>query len=239
MRTENRNIAYEPYYQAIRQEYDVCFAEVYHKPHMDSVTELTKGYSVRTEVYSGVNEVNSWRFTCGESHLLDARGRTVYTWRNLDMDGYFYTLFQHKNGNSYLIFRTELYGYSVYELESGNELHYVPSQVYPREQEKFEEVFIWTSVNYDPSNDLLAVSGCIWAAPFSTIVLDFSHPLQVEPAERWLDIRTLIDPDYVLYGDIEFVRWEDSALILRGSDVEDGAWREITVPIEQLQQSLM
>ena len=119
------------------------------------------------------------------------------------------------------------------------ELHYVPSQVYPREQEKFEEVFIWTSVNYDPSNDLLAVSGCIWAAPFSTIVLDFSHPLQVEPAERWLDIRTLIDPDYDLYGDIEFVRWEDSALILRGSDVEDGAWREVTVPIEQLQQSLM
>ena len=78
----------------------------------------------------------------------------------------------------YLIFRTELYGYSVLEVERGQEMHYVPACVHPEEGQKPEEVFIWTSADYDPGADLLAVTGCIWACPYSTIVLDFSRPLQ-------------------------------------------------------------
>ena len=31
----------------------------------------------------------------------------------------------------------------------------------------------------DPHTDLLAVTGCIWACPYSTIVLDFTLPAQV------------------------------------------------------------
>ena len=69
-------------------------------------------------------------------------------------------------------------------------MHYVPSCVHPEEGQKVEEVFIWTSADYDPGTDLLAVTGCIWACPYSTIVLDFSCPFQ-PPPERWLDRRIL------------------------------------------------
>ena len=98
---------------------------------------------------------------------------------------YFYNGDLHLNGSEsgkhYLIFRTELYGYSVLEVESGQELHYVPACVYPEAGRKAEEVFIWTSADYDLGSDLLAVTGCIWACPCSTIVLDFSSPLQPHP----------------------------------------------------------
>ena len=60
-------------------------------------------------------------------------------------------------------------------------MHYVPARVHPEEGQKAEEVFIWTGADYDPHTDLLAVTGCIWACPYSTIVLDFSCPLQPHP----------------------------------------------------------
>lgn len=42
-------------------------------------------------------------------------------WRNLDTDAKFCSMFRHRGGNHYLIFRTELYGYSVLEME---EIHH-------------------------------------------------------------------------------------------------------------------
>ena len=161
-----------------------------------------------------------------------------YAWRNLDTDGEFCSLFRHRNGKHYLIFRTELYGYSVLEVESGQEMHYVPACVHPEEGQKAEEVFIWTGADYDPGTDLLAVTGCIWACPYSTIVLDFSRPLQPQPPECWLDLRHIVDPDDTLFNDIELVRWEDGSLVLRGSDAEDDQWKEVRVSVEQLQIEL-
>lgn len=60
---------------------------------------------------------------CGsESELLDKEGKVQYAWRNLDTDGEFCSLFRHRNGKHDLVFRTELYGYSVLEVESGQEM---------------------------------------------------------------------------------------------------------------------
>ena len=136
------------------------------------------GYSVRSKAYfyNGDLHLNG-----SESELLDKAGKVRYAWRNLDTDGEFCSMFRHRSGKHYLIFRTELYGYSVLEVESGQELHYVPACVYPEAGRKAEEVFIWTSADYDLGSDLLAVTGCIWACPCSTIVLDFSSPLQPHP----------------------------------------------------------
>ena len=124
-------------------------------------------------------------------------------------------------------------------MESGQEMHYVPACVHPEEGQKTEEVFIWTGADYDPGTDLLAVTGCIWACPYSTIVLDFSCPLQPQLPERWLDLRHIVDPDDTRFDDIEFVRWDSDSLLLRGCDTEDDRWKEIAIQIGQIQQSLM
>ena len=118
-------------------------------------------------------------------------------------------------------------------------MHYVPARVHPEEGQKAEEVFIWTGADYDPGTDLLAVTGCIWACPCSTIVLDFSCPLQLQPPEHWLDLRHIVDPDDTRFDDIEFVLWESGGLLLRGCDTEGGRCKEISIRTEQIQQSLL
>ena len=182
MSTEN--IAHEKRYRDWRAQYDAMFAPENRSPQQDEQFPLTDGYSIRSKAYLYDGDLH----LCGsESELLDNDDKVRYAWRNLDTDGEFCPLFRHRNGKHYLIFRTELYGYSVLEVESGQEMHYVPARVHPEEGQKAEEVFIWTGADYNPHTDLLAVTGCIWACPYSTIVLDFSCPLQPQPPERWLD----------------------------------------------------
>lgn len=229
MRTEN--IVYEKCYQDWRAQYDSLFAPENRCHQQDGQIPLIDGYSVRSKAYFHSGELN---LSGSENELLDKEGKVRYAWRNLDTDGEFCSLFRHRSGKHYLIFRTELYGYSVLEVESGQEMHYIPSCVHPGEGQKAEEVFIWTSADYAPSHDLLAVTGCIWACPYSTIVLDFSQPLRPQPLDHWLDVRRVVDPDNSRFDDIEFVGWEDGALILRGSDAEDGRWKEIRVSVAQL-----
>ncbi|MFR2082020.1 MAG: hypothetical protein ACLS4Q_11990 [[Eubacterium] siraeum] len=231
-----KNIAYEKRYQDWRSQYDTLFAPENRFPQQDEQFPLADGYSVRSKAYFHDGDLY---LNGSENELLDKEGKMRYAWRNLDTDGEFCSLFRHRGGNHYLIFRTELYGYSVLEMESEQEMHYVPACVHPTEGQRAEEVFIWTSADYDPSTDLLAVTGCIWACPYSTIVLDFSRPLRPQPSKRWLDLRRIVEPDDTRFDDIEFVRWEDGALILRGCDAENGQWREIAIQIEQIEQSLM
>ena len=230
------NVAYEKRYQDWRAQYDYLFAPENRSPQQDEQIPLTDGYSVRSKVYFHNGDLN---LDGSENELLDKEGRVQYAWRNLDTDAEFCTMFCHSNGSHYLIFRTELYGYSVLEVESGREMHYVPACVHPEEGQEAEEVFIWTSADYDPDSDLLAVTGCIWACPYSIIVLDFSQPLQPQPPERWLDVRNIVDPDDSRFDHIEFARWEDGALVLRGSDAENGQWKEVRVSANQLRAELL
>ena len=234
MNTEN--IAHEKRYRDWRAQYDAMFAPENRSPQQDEQFPLTDGYSIRSKAYIYDGDLH----LCGsESELLDNEGKVRYAWRNLDTDGEFCSLFRHHNGKHYLIFRTELYGYSVLEVESGQEMHYVPACVHPEEGQKAEEVFIWTGADYDPHTDLLAVIGCIWACPYSTIVLDFSCPFQPQPPEHWLDLRHIVDPDDTRFDDIEFARWESDSMLLRGCDTEDGRWKEVRVSMEQLKAEML
>lgn len=234
MRTESKNIAYEKRYQDWRAQYDHLFAQENRYAQHDEQIPLMDGYSVRTKAYLHQGELH---LSGSDNELLDKDGRVLYAWRNLDTDAQFCTMFRHSSGSRYLIFRIDLYGYSVLEVESRQVLHFIPSQVHPEQGQKAEEVFIWTSADYDPGSNLLAVTGCIWACPYSTIVLDFSQPLQPQPPERWLDMRSIVDPDDVRFDDIEFVRWEDDALILRGSDTENGQWSQICIQQECIRKA--
>lgn len=234
MSTEN--VAYEKRYKDWRRHYDYLFVQANRRPKQDECINLIDGYVVNSEAYVYEGDIN---FYGSENKLLNKNGEVLYVWRNLDSDAEFCTMFRHKNGKHYLIFRIELYGYSVFELESRTEVHYVPSKVHPNEGQKSEEVFIWTSADYDADSNFLAVTGCIWACPYSTIEIDFSEPLSVQGEEKWLDVRKVVDSDNSIFDDIEFVRWESDVLLLRGNNVEDGQWKEVCVSVEQLQMELL
>ena len=122
MSTEN--IAHEKRYRDWWAQYNDMFAPENRSPQQDEQFPLTDGYSIRSKAYTYDGDLH----LCGsESELLDNEGKVRYAWRNLDTDGEFCSLFRHRNGKHYLIFRTELYGYSVLEVESGQEIALCPS----------------------------------------------------------------------------------------------------------------
>lgn len=96
--------------------------------------------------------------------LCDSAGSTVTQWQSLDDSAAFYQYIAHSNGRNYLLFRQDLYGYSVLDFATGEIMQYLP-----RAALEGTETFIWTEAHYNPANDMLAVGGCYWAAPYSLL----------------------------------------------------------------------
>ena len=199
-------------------------------PDFDHTEEMSDGFSVRFQNFKA--EIGKLHLQMSENTLFDKDGRECFFWRNLDDDGEFASLIRHADGKRYLVFRFDLYGYGVLELESLRDIRYFPSPSFPIDREDFKETFIWTGVDYDSHSNLLAVSGCYWACPYSVIVLDFSDPMTEQPVERWLDIRSIIDPYYEIYDDIIFDRWENGVLCLKG----EGKPNDIRLTAKQIKK---
>lgn len=230
------NAVYSKQYKTWKEKCSVLFVPEHRLPSLDRTIELADGFSVCFQFYTG--EIDGLHLHASENKLLDREGQVCYTWRNLNNDCEFASLFQHRNGQHYLLFRIDLYGYGVYELESKAEFHYIPSEAYPEEGEKFQETFIWTSADYDAQSNLLAVCGCFWACPLSVIILDFSNPLREQPVEQWFDMTSLLDPDYELYDGIEFDRWEKGELCLRGDNLLTNETEELRLSLKQLYDAM-
>lgn len=226
------NIAYTKRYTAFRQKYSEIFSSGHYSEKWENITQLTDGFSVHSWVYAEKRE--GAIYSASENELLDKEGANIYTWQNLDDDGEFFTLFCHSNGRHYLIFRCELYGYSVFEVESGQDFHYVPSEAHPEERDKFKETFIWTGAEYCAKNNMLAVKGCYWACPNSVVLLDFVNPLKEQPVEKWLELHAILDPAYEKYDDIEFKCWgENGEIHLRVLNVQTEQYEMISLPADE------
>lgn len=223
------NIACTRRYAERRSAHAPLFVPACRSGRPERLTELGDGLRVRTRYYEGVVE---HAVHASESELLDGGGQVLYRWRNLDDDGEFAALIRHANGRRYLIFRRELYGYSVLEIDTGRDFHFVPAGSFPDEGEPFQETFIWTGASYDPASGLLAASGCFWACPNDTLVLDFAHPLEECPA---VDLHDLLDPDYEKYDDIDLDRWDGrGGMFLCVSSAETGQYSALHLTREQI-----
>lgn len=226
------NVYHTPQYQKFRQEQAFLFSEDCLCQRPGKENELPQGWTVRTSRY----QYQGGACRAARHQLLDIGGRVVYTWDNINDDGEFYQLIPHANGNHYLVFREDLYGYSVLEVETGRTMHYIPEKSWPLDGRQGKETFIWTNAGYDPGTNLLAVWGCYWACPGSTVFLDFSDPLSEQDCGCWVEMHEIMDPDYGLFDDIEMTNWN-----VRGwtcfqctSATEDAGWMEELVPQEKI-----
>lgn len=223
------NVYHTPQYQKFRQEHAFLFSEDCLCQRPGKENELPQGWMVRTSRYQG------GACRAARHQLLDIGGRVVYTWDNINDDGEFYQLIPHANGNHYLVFREDLYGCSVLEVETGRTMHYIPEKSWPLDGRQGEEIFIWTNVAYDAATNLLAVSGCFWACPNGTLLLDFSDPLEEQDWEVWLDVQDVVDPDYEIYDDIDLERFgEDGLLYFKTTSAEDGSPGSFVLPADQV-----
>lgn len=225
------------HYREQRRRQSGVFSPEYRSDRPERVTRLEDGLTVRTRYYRGTPPFCGYQLHASESVLCDAGGKALYTWQNLNDSGEFCRLIRHQNGNRYLVFRPDLYGYGVLELETGRDCRYLPLESEPEDRKDFRETFLWTGAEYHRGSGLLAVPGCYWACPNSTVVLDFRDPLT--PQERWLELHEVIDPGYDRYDDLDFAGWDDEkGLLLRGFSVETVRYEPLSVPIPTLWERL-
>lgn len=228
------------HYNALRQSMSAVFAPAFAGPLPEKREELGEGYTARVQYYTAApGKLPGYPYSvrASETQLLGPDGRVLYTWQDLNDDGEFRRLISHRNGNHYLVFRRDLYGYSVLEVETGREMHYIPAESFPEERKDFRETFIWTDVRYDPDSGLLAAPGCYWASTNSAVVVDFSDPLT--PREVWVELHEVIDPDYDRYDDLDFAGWDrEKGLLVRAFSVETLTYEPLSVPVETLRAEL-
>lgn len=65
--------------------------------------------------------------------------------------------------------------------------------------------FCWAEIIPSPTGELLAVTGCVWGAPYETLIYDFSDPMSL----NWPIL--LVADNY--YGDKE-TTWDDDSITL-------------------------
>lgn len=190
-------------------------AQVFSKLDLSSPTgkeQLDDDYYVMRYYYADVeNQKPGCAPVDGELCRLFKNGEFVYEWKNIDGHSRFMTIISHSNGNKYLVFDEDLYGYSVLDLTTKKSVHYIPYQSY-QEDEDFVETFIWCQVHYDSDSNLLAVEGCYWACPYTLIILDFSEPMGIVESNNWLDVPDIEELQEYTDPDFCFLNWQNGML---------------------------
>ncbi len=187
---------------------------IFSKPLPETPTseyQINEEYSVQT--YHLIDESTikpMYAPDSGNINRLFRNGELVFEWKYLLDHERSARIIHHANGMDYLLFFEYLFGYSVLDLSSMKSVHYIPQESGDYDQEDFEETVIWVNPHYDPGSNLLAVEGCVWAAPYTVLVLDFSDPMKIVEAKEWLDLAGNINSR--IYKGHDFVSWTDDAL---------------------------
>ena len=148
------------------------------------------------------------RYICSENKVYNMNKDLIHEYINLYQHPFFCTPIQYSNGKMYLFYKEELYGYSVFDMESKEVFRYIP-------QESFSggETFIATDIYYNATHDLIAAEGCYWACPVDTFLLRIEDPMK--QFDKYLNFHELLDSDYEKYDDICFSSWSENGIDLK------------------------
>lgn len=213
------NIYYTETYQAQRKDFSKMVFKSENKNTSESFA-LEAGFILRSTEYSIDNK------TGYEQALFSPDGSEILRWELCDSHDFtiFTQIFTHSDRHLYLIYKEDLYGYSVLRLSDRMSLHYVPRGYSPKVTDSSPypgESFIMTDFHYCPRHNFAAAGGCFWAAPSDTALLDFTDPLAAPDKIR--TIHDIIDPNHEndLLEDIDFKEWQDGFLILEADMIKE------------------
>lgn len=210
------NIAYSDEYQLHRKSYDYIFDDKY-KREVNSKALCNGKYILETTCYEdNSQEKLKYNVNVSKTIVFDSKMHKISEFKNIDNGADFFFIIDHLDGNEYLFFHIDLYGYSVLNLVNSEVYHYIPEESF-RQQ---EETFIWANAYYCKQNNLLAVDGCYWAAPYSTEIYDMSEPEKL-PYNRVFNSYDMVDKIYT-GCDVIALRWtEKGNIILECFENED------------------
>ena len=157
------------------------------------------------------------------------KSRAIKTWRCIDDRAEFFSLIRHANGKFYLIFRQDLYDYSVLELDRGRIMRFVPDA-----WTLGKESFIWGGVHYLRGWGALAVSGCYWATPNGVHLVSFAEPMSEE--QRYIDVLDYMQGGYDTYEQADFASFEGNELSLKCFRADALRYEKVKISREQYRE---
>lgn len=216
------------------EEYFECLgkldAQIFSKCDLENPTDeiqLDEHYKVKYYYYADEeNAPEGWLPIDGTIARLYKDNELIFEWKNIDGGVRLSKIIHHADGNQYFLFDEDLYGYGILNLSNLECMHYIPMESHKKIDDGFRETIIWCDAHYDKNSNYLAVEGCIWGAPYTVIVLDFSNPIEPVIADKWIDIQEKIDPDYEEYEELNFKEWIKEGLVC-----DDGSSKHKTVQI--------
>lgn len=191
--------------------------------------KLPEDYTLETAVYADIEKqvVKAAMVKCA----LKKSGKTVYEYLSSDDHVKPFTeFFTHRNGHRYYPFHIALYGISYLELDTLKVNNYIPEGFQHEYDYPFGESFIITDLHYDINTGMIAYGGCYWAGTADVMSGIFDDPMNFAP--RLISLHAVIDPEYEIYDDIDFERWEGNAIVVKA----DG--KPISVNINEITDRL-
>lgn len=186
---------------------------------------LSGGYEIVKDAY----RLGATSFSGGEYTLFDTHKTQIKSWRCIDDRAEFFSLIRHADGKFYLVFRQDLYGYSVLDLASAQIMRFVPD-VWTLGKESF----IWGGVHYLGDWNALAVSGCYWAAPNGVHLVSFAEPMSEE--QRYVDVLDCIQGGYDIYEQVDFADFKDNELSLKCFRADALRYEKVKISREQYRE---
>jgi hypothetical protein len=199
-RIDINNIAYSPEYmdyrnKIINEAYNEKFKTGEETFEDDSLKIISEYYRTNGNEHCSKNKIY-------KSNNL------VHEYFNLYHQDFFCEYIKYSNGMDYIFYKEDLYGYSVFEVNTKNVFNYYPKATFSGK----EETFIGTDIHYNINNNIFAVGGCYWACPSDVFLIKIDNPM--EQFSGLINMREIIDPGYNKYDDIDFIGWENSNIIL-------------------------
>lgn len=176
--------------------------------------DLQNGYIVTADSYGvtgGTDNISSHLFI--QKCCLKHNEEIIFKYDSIyNMPRHVAAIIKHQNGRQYFLFKTDLYGLNVYDMESGSVYYYLPEGWQHPDVQICGESFIITDIHYNALNNMIAYGGCYWAGPCDVKVGDFTEPMNFNP--RLKSMRGFLDPEYEMYDDIDFGSWQGEELHL-------------------------
>jgi hypothetical protein len=223
------NVAYTNEYQEHKKKFEYIFNKKFMSKDINERKLPDGKHILKTYYYSDdSHQVSEYNVRASKTDVLDLRGNIVTELKNIDYHVDFFSMVEHSNGKNYLLFSTELYGYSVLDLSDLSTYHFIPAESF----KEHKETFIWTSVLYCAQNNILAVDGCYWACPSSTYFFDFSHPTKIPLKELYNSYD--MDDELNIDTDVIPLRWNNDGTIVLKCYIDEEGEKEVEKTIDVL-----
>ncbi|MBP1545292.1 MAG: hypothetical protein J6A37_01665 [Oscillospiraceae bacterium] len=214
--SEYKNIYNTDYYQNHRNN-TISFLFNEQNKKSSETLELNAEFTLKSTEYTSSDLKTAYL-----QELISPDGTVFFSWHLLDNHDFtdFTQIFTHSDKKLYLIYKEDLYGYSVLRISDRKSLHYIPQGTICNAN-FIGESFIMTDFHYCAENNYAAAGGCYWAYPYDVALLDFTDPLNAP--KKIPVLHNIIDPanENDALDDIDFVKWENSCLIAEADSIKE------------------